>query len=129
MYSLILINIGDHSDSEKVTPIVSVGNKLQVMECPQFIHRNNDALDNDNIPQITPGQIDRSFQGQLTASDGGITVTLANSDMWSQFDAYGTEMVLTKRGRLFFIILPLNRIKLINTDKLVKITRIGSLSQ
>ena len=82
-----------------MTPIGSAGSKiLQVMECPRFIHRNNDVLDTNQVPQ--PGLVDRPSQPQLTATDGDITVVLANSDMWSQFDAYGTEMVLTKRGRL-----------------------------
>ncbi|KAI6653622.1 T-Box (Tbx) transcription factor [Oopsacas minuta] len=106
---------GDHSESEKVTPITSTGNKLQVVECPQFIHRNNGVLDINNITQSV--SVDRPCQGQLTASDGDITVVLANSDMWSQFDAYGTEMVLTKRGRRMFPYIEVNIRSGLDLDK------------
>ena len=86
--------LGEPSDTEKL----SIDNKPQIMDCPQFIHSINDAVNTNHVSHIQ-SEVDRSCQVPLTVTEGEITVSLANSDMWRQFDTYGTEMVLTKRGR------------------------------
>ena len=50
-------------------------------------------------PHLTPPEPKR-LGGQCDAVDKNIKVVLENRDLWGKFHALGTEMIITKTGRL-----------------------------
>lgn len=68
----------------------------------QFTNNNNSIGSGEQIENgCNTDELcsDHDLTLPITATDGMIKVTLANSELWRKFDQIGTEMVLTKRGR------------------------------
>jgi hypothetical protein len=61
------------------------------------------------VQHRSDGDVDVSIERQIVQLEsGGVRVTLEEADLWRQFYALGTEMIVTKAGRRMFPVLKVN---------------------